>query len=765
MKRGKLFILVVFLLLHTLASGQDQKVGLVLSGGGAKGLAHIGVIKALEENDVAIDYVAGTSMGAIIGGLYAAGYSPEEMEELTTSSRFVRWANGIVPEKYIYHFKKNDQYPSLFTFNIEVEDSVPRAKLPSSLVSTHLMDFHFLRYMAPANARANNDFDRLFVPFRCVATDITHNKEVVFKEGSLARAIRASMTFPFYYRPLESDSIVYFDGGMKNNFPADVVQKDFNPDYLIGSKTAKNAPRPETDDILLQVQNVFLGNTDYQLPDSTGYLIDINMDSTNLFNFQRAQQIIDKGYRTTLRNLDSLMQKIPARRPKEVVQQRRDDFREKLPKLRFGATRIKGVETSQKNYIKRYLNTSRQSFKIEEFKNNYFKLLSDDNISTIYPVAQYDSTSGYFNLTLNIDQESRFQTSIGGNISSSSINQGFGMVRYNHLGQYSKRLLANVYYGRLYSSAKLEGRIDFPYSPEFYLRSAFVLNRWDYFSGSNEPFFEDVRPAYLIYSDHFFKGEIGLPSSYNGIFKTGINLGNTTSEYYLEDKFRKSDTAEITDFNYLSAFIAYDMNTLNYRQYPSEGNMFQAKLSYVRGKEEYTPGSNTYQTTRATNQHSWFNFHFQYETYLDVSKRFNLGLQMQGNYSNREFFSNYYATLLHASNYNPIPHSKTLYLPNYISNHYLAGGIKPVLEFNEKFQLRASGHLFYPYKKIMEQPDKSAAYGQRLSHYHTMYSGSVVYHTVFGPASLTVNYYEKRNKNFYFLFNFGFILFNEQGIK
>ena len=436
-----------------------------------------------------------------------------------------------------------------------------------------------------------------------------------------------------------------------------------------------------------------------------------------------------------------------------------------MPPLRFKNVRIRGVQSGQKQYIRRYISGYGNTFSVGEFKNDYFKLLADDNISNIYPRAVYDTSTGIFDLMLNIDQQSRFQTSIGGNISSSSINQGFGMVRYNHLGKYSKRLLANVYYGRLYSSAKLEGRIDFPWFPEFYLRSAFVLNRWDYFHSSNEPFFEDVRPAYLIYSDNFFKSEVGLPVNYNGTLRMGVDLGNTNSEYYLEDKFKKTDTSETTAFNYLSPYLSYDMNTLNYRQYPSSGRRFHASLALVTGKERYKPGSSDYLSQRTSQRHRWLNLHVEYRKYWDLSKKFKMGLQLEGNYSNREFFSNYFSTLLHASYYNPLPHSKTLHLPNYIGNHYLAAGINPVLEFSEKFQLRASAHAFLPYKKIIEMPDKTAGYAAPFEHYHTMLSGTMVYHTVFGPASLTVNYYEKRNKNLYFLFNFGFILFNEQGLK
>ena len=110
----KIFLLIFLSI--TISSLHGQKVGLVLSGGGAKGLAHIGVIQALEEHNIPIDYITGTSMGAIIGGLYAIGYSPEEMKAIVTSESFPKWANGEKSEEFIYYFKKGDVTPTLWIY-------------------------------------------------------------------------------------------------------------------------------------------------------------------------------------------------------------------------------------------------------------------------------------------------------------------------------------------------------------------------------------------------------------------------------------------------------------------------------------------------------------------------------------------------------------------------------------------------------------------------------------------------------------------------
>ena len=168
---------MVFLLsLFSFSEVYAQKVAVVLSGGGAKGACHVGLLKALEENDIPIDYIAGTSMGAIVAGLYAAGYSPEEMEVLMTSEEFKKWAKGVIDTEYMYYYKKDPNDPSWVSVPVEISPKKFKPKLPTNLVSPYEMDFQFIRIFADAGAAANYNFDSLFVPFRCVAADITANQ-------------------------------------------------------------------------------------------------------------------------------------------------------------------------------------------------------------------------------------------------------------------------------------------------------------------------------------------------------------------------------------------------------------------------------------------------------------------------------------------------------------------------------------------------------------------------------------------------------------
>ena len=147
---------------------KQEKVGVVLSGGGASGLAHIGVLKALEENNIPIDYICGTSMCALIGSMYCMGYTPDEIQATILSEEFDSWANGVIEPQYVYYFKKKEDNASWVTFKIS-PDTTLSTSLPTNLISPLPMDFALMERTAAASAAANYNFDSLFVPFRCVA--------------------------------------------------------------------------------------------------------------------------------------------------------------------------------------------------------------------------------------------------------------------------------------------------------------------------------------------------------------------------------------------------------------------------------------------------------------------------------------------------------------------------------------------------------------------------------------------------------------------
>ena len=170
----KAIFLAGLLLVPLFSSG--QKVAVVLSGGGAKGLAHVGVLKALEENDIPIDYIVGTSMGGIVAGCYAAGYSTTEIEMMMLSEDFQRWVNGELEKGYNYYYSKDTDHPSFLSLQLSL-DSTLNATIASSLASDLSLNFALLERFGQASANARYNFDSLLIPTRIMAADIFTQNE------------------------------------------------------------------------------------------------------------------------------------------------------------------------------------------------------------------------------------------------------------------------------------------------------------------------------------------------------------------------------------------------------------------------------------------------------------------------------------------------------------------------------------------------------------------------------------------------------------
>jgi NTE family protein len=756
-----IFLFVCFVSWSGTIDCHAQSVGLVLSGGGAKGIAHISVIKALEKNGIPIDFVAGTSMGAIVGGLYASGYTPDEMIEILKSANFRYWSTGQIPRKYYYYYKERYQKPSMINLRFFRQDSITRYRTPVSLVPPHSMDLGLLELFSAAGGKAGNNFDSLFIPFRCVAADIYEGKAVTFKKGELPSAIRASMTYPFYFQPIEIDGVLYFDGGIYNNFPFDVMIEDFNPDIIIGIKVSGEKQKPDEDNLLLQIENMVLGHTDYNLPPEKGILIEIDLGDVSVMEFQKYGEILEKSDLIIAEYIDIIKSRIPRRIEFEEIKKRREEYKTELPELKFNSVIVKGVKEKQIDYVINSIKHTQNIFGVEQLRSQYYKLVTDDKIERIYPRALYNQSSGYFDLLLDIRSTSIMETYIGGYISSSSINQGFAGFDYKYLDRQSYNFEGNVYFGRLYSSVLIRGRAEYPGKVPFFLDISGSLSRLDFFSSSNDLFFEDVRPSYLIQNERSFKLSAGFPVSVNRFFRIGYSNGNSTDDYYQVKEFKKSDTVDVTKLSMNVFLFSTERNTANYFQYATKGVRYAFRAAYITANEGFKPGSTSLILNSIEKKHDWFEASVKYEQYFAIAKKFSIGAHFEGVISNKGFLSNYTSTKLDAYAFNPTPHSKTIYIDTYRANSFAAIGIKPILRINDVFHWRTEIYLFSPYREILKYPDDNTAYyGDRFNEFYFMAGSSFIAHTRFGPVSIGLNYYEKDERRFYFNFNFGYILFN-----
>ena len=459
------FIFTLTIVFLTTFNAEAQKVGLVLSGGGAKGLTHIGVIRALEENNIPIDYITGTSMGAIIGSLYAMGYSPDEMTELLKSDDFQRWSTGEVEQKHMYYFKKNKPTPELINIRLNFKDSLhfkPQI-LPTSFVDPVQMNLVFMELYASASAASKQNFDSLFIPFRCIASDIYNKKELVLRKGDLGDAVRASMTFPFMFKPIELNGQLVYDGGIYNNFPTDVMREDFKPDIIIGSVVARNPVQPKENNLMSQLENMIMQKSDYTLPDEQGIIMTFTYNDINLMDFHRTDELSTIGYEKTLEMIDSIKTRINRTANIDSINQRRVEYKNSLPEIVFKNIYIEGANFPQQTYIKREFHSSiKKEFSYEDLKRGYFKLLSGKMISEIIPHAIYNPNNKTFDLHLKVKMEDQFSIRIGGNVSTMSSNQIYLGVSYQNLNNNAKELSIDGHLGEVYNNFQIMGKIDLP---------------------------------------------------------------------------------------------------------------------------------------------------------------------------------------------------------------------------------------------------------------------------------------------------------------
>ena len=757
--------LSVFILFLFALQSNAQSVGLVLSGGGAKGLAHIGVIRVLEENNIPIDYIAGTSIGAIIGGLYAAGYSPDEMEELFKSDDFYFWSTGKIQKDYRYYFKLTEPGPEWLDLRFTKTEDKVKLLPPTNIVPAEQMDFAFMELLTTTNAVCNNNFDSLMVPFFCVAADINNNVPVVLRNGYLSEAIRASMTVPLYFKPIEIDGNLLFDGGLLNNFPHDIMQEIYKPDIIIGHKVANDAKTATADNVMEQISNIVMRPTSFEIKPEDGILIETKFTNIGLLDFNKVDQVSEAGKNATLQYIDSIMTRISRRVPQEYIIEKRKSFNAKKPQLIFQNIQVEGVDDpEQRRYIIQSIKRGNNLVSLSSLKKEYFKLIADEQLISIRPISMYNRETGYFDLHLKVELEKKIKANFGGNISTKPINQGFINVGYRFYKNRAYNLSSNIYFGRFYSSFKLGGRIDFPSKFPLYAAGYFTLNRWDFFSSSSELFFEDVRPPYIIQDEYNLRYETGFPLGLHGKFFAGISYSGSGDEYYQTEVFRKVDEPDRTTFNAVAAELNIENNSLNYKQYATEGVLRYISAKYILGNESYAPGSTSSVNNEIHSKHKYFILNAHSTHYSELSRKFTLGTELEAVFSNKKLMNSRMSTILSAPGYYPTPHSKSLFIDNFHSNNYLAGGLSAIVNFNQSLHLRMEGYVFVPLKEEFLSSKNSSYSNEYFSkNYYLQGLAALVYQTGAGPLSLALNYYEKDNSRFYLTLNFGYILFNKRG--
>lgn len=766
----------VFFILLTIINFQlsAQKVGLVFSGGGAKGLAHIGTLKALEENNIPIDYITGTSMGAIVGGMYAAGYSPAQIEKIATSKEFQDWVNGRYTSDYSFYFQKSSPNPSILTAKMAIDTSL-RLSFRPNLVNDIPLNFALLEFFSQASAIAKDNFDNLFVPFRCMVSDILSQKSITVSKGSLAEAVRASMTVPLIYRPIKLDDKFMFDGGIYNNFPADVMQKEFKPDFIIGANVSSKTfnEYPKDDDRLMNrfLVYMFLSKSDSTLVGKNGIYIEPNLADYSSTNFYAVDELIKKGYEATMAEMDKIKESISRRVSPQELLKKRSNFNIQKSELIFSNIIVKGVNSQQKKYVERLFKSDQKTFNLSDIKRGYYKLVADEVFETVYPKISYDAGSDSYDFEIVAQQRKSLKIDFGGNISTRPISNVFLGIQFNYLNRKAYTFASNFFSGRFYESAQISGRIDYPTKLPLFLAAELTYNHWNFYNTS-KIFVENPSPTYIDQADRKIDLKLGMPLNKNARIVLNAAFINNSDNYSPTNTFVVGDLLDRTVFNGFRTGLTLEKNSLNRKQYPTAGQNILLSVNYTTGRENYRPGNilsnqlgSSAAPTLSRNYRSWVHAKFSYEYYFLHTNRYSLGYLVEGVVSNQPLFNNFYASLLAAPAFYSLQDSRSTFLENFRAFNYAAGGIKNIINLKRKFDLRIEGYVFLPYQEFKKIGLQQVGFEETLRKWRYAGTAGLVYQSPLGPISLSYNLYDQSKRRHGVLLHIGYLIYNKRSLE
>ncbi len=430
-------ILLVLILIFLFTLHSQDKIGLALSGGGARGLAQIGVLKVLDEYNIHVDYIAGTSIGAIIGGLYAIGYSGKEIESIFLEMDWQDLFADKLSREDMYIAQK--RWKPLAEYYLAFDDNL-KPKFPQSIFYGHsLINILFdLTY----DASTITDFNDLTVPFRCTATNLVNGELHIFSEGNISEAIRASISLPTVFQPLKLNDNIYIDGGINANFPVEIV-KSMGADYVIGVKTNSGLRSPEElsnlVNVLDQTVNFSINRNVVESEQYCDLLIDPELDDFKLLDFDKKIEIIELGEIKA----KALLELKDSGNP--VV--REIDVEKRTPQeLSFSSIKIIGNKYLSSSKIKEYLNLKKDiKYGKKDITKGICRAYNSDLFQYIYPIITKNEDR--YILNLNVKEKERLKLAVGFSYNNENEFITSFTIDLNNYLQKNSRLLMNVLLG------------------------------------------------------------------------------------------------------------------------------------------------------------------------------------------------------------------------------------------------------------------------------------------------------------------------------
>ena len=557
----KKILYIVFLIISTLSFSQEKqediKVGLVLSGGGAKGLAHIGALKVIEEAGIRIDYIGGTSMGAIIGALYASGYSAKQLDSIFSETDFSKLIQDEIPRgsKTFYEKHESEKYALVLPFD--------RFKIGFPSGISKGQNVYNLLSRLTGHVSSISDFSKLPIPFFCIATNIENGKEVILDHGYLPRAVTASGALPSLFGPVIINDQVLIDGGVVNNYPVKEV-KAKGMDIIIGIdvqdslKTRDNLKSAL--DVLVQINNYRTIGDMVEKHKETDIYIHPNIKDFSVVSFSEGKKIVKSGvdaadvYRKQLLEI--------AARQKHVEKEQ-----------------IK-LETSDTIYIKEVVIEGNENYS-RSYVLGKLKLRTPDKVTYSYfteGINNLSATGNFQDINYRFYEDENKQNTLLIQLRESNSSMALRFAaHYDDL--FRTAALVNITKKRLFTnndiaSLDLIAGDNLRYNFEYYIDKGFY---WSVGFNSKYHFFETDVPLSFVGAD--LSTDLSLP-----INNLSIKYSDFTNQLYFETLFRRSFVlglgAEHKYLRYLSETIGTDSNNMPRTVF--ESTNYYSALGYLK---------------------------------------------------------------------------------------------------------------------------------------------------------------------------------------
>jgi NTE family protein len=330
-------------------------VALALSGGGARGIAHIGALRALEEDGIPVDAIAANSMGAIVGGIYATGKNAAELEAIVRSMDWASLFSGRPDRRTLPVGRREDRYASTAGVSFDWKT----LKLPGGLLAEHRVNRFLIEHLSPPGFSVGGDFDRLPIPFRAIAADLANGEPVVMANGDLARAVRASMSIPLVFPPVEWGGRRLVDGLVVDNLPIDVA-KTLDPQVLvavdIGSPPLEPSEYESALGVATQVSDVLTRRRYRDFEAEADVLVRPDLGKHSSTDYSGFDDLIAKAYEATKASLPAIREKLARAGVADLAPRGRGPFARALEGAPIRAVTVEGNERVSERLARRAFN-------------------------------------------------------------------------------------------------------------------------------------------------------------------------------------------------------------------------------------------------------------------------------------------------------------------------------------------------------------------------------------------------------------------------